>query len=107
MRTASSKRTLRAAATTLLLALGACFYSNPHGSQGMAPVTRLSTYPVGATVSIPELNLQMITPCDLDENVNPYMQITVRKEGFATWSGQLRDVPLVAQGTYELKLTKL
>ena len=107
MRTTSSKKNVPVAATAFLLVLGACFYSNPHGSQGMAPVTRLSTQPVGAVVSIPELNLQMTTPCDLDERVNQYMEITVRKEGFATWSGQLRDVPLVAQGTYELKLTKL
>jgi hypothetical protein len=101
-----SVRTLGAAAVTLLLALGACFYDNPHGSQGLAPVTRLSTYPVGATVSVPQFNLQLVTPCDLDERVTQYTELEVRKDGYATWRGTLGDIPQVAQGSYELRLSK-
>lgn len=93
-------------AAGLLAFAGACHYSNSHDSQALAPVTRLSTYPVGATVNVPDLNLQLTTPCDFDERVDLDTALTIRKEGYVTWSGKLGDIPEVARKSHELRLVR-
>jgi hypothetical protein len=94
-------------ALALSATLAGCFYSNPHDSQGLRPVSRFNTSPNGATVTLPRLNLTLSTPCDLDGyDITADDELIVRKEGYRTAYVKLGEVPQIALGTYELRLEK-
>ena len=101
-------RTVRAPLALLLgtMLLGACNYSNPHGSQALPPVTRLVTEPAGCEVYVKRLNLLLESPCDLPETVEADDTITVTKAGYASYQGKLAALPQVSLGTYKCVLPK-
>lgn len=95
-------------ATLALLALAAngCGYSNPHGSQQLAPVIRIDSEPIGARLVVTRLNFVTETPCDLSEHVEIDDEINVSMPGYKTWTGRIRDLPIVSLNTYKVTLVR-
>ena len=65
---------------------------------------RLTTTPSGAMLTIPELGLRMMTPCDLPHDLSPNDQINVTKPGYLPFSGALNDLMQDARKTYHVEL---
>lgn len=86
--------------------LTACHYSNPHGSQELAPIKRLITEPSGAELRIERHNLILETPCDLPQAVHPTDVLVISADGFLPYRGTLGELPQVSLGTYKAALRK-
>lgn len=98
----------RAFAAFVLLALTTtgCNYSNPHGSQRLAPVIRIDSEPIGARLVVKRLNFVGETPCDLSEHVEVDDEIVVSLDGYQTWIGRISDLPITSLGTHKVTLVK-
>ena len=83
-----------------------CHYNNPHGDQGLPPVTRLITEPSGATLYVERLNLVLETPCDLPHTIYGTDVVSISKDGYLPYRGPLRDLPQVARATYKCELRR-
>ena len=89
----------RSSSLLLCVALAACSYSNPHGSQALEPVHRLVTEPRGATVELEQMNRVYESPCDLPDDVPEDEVVRITKEGYLPYYGPLRALPEIARGT--------
>ena len=104
---------LRVAATILvlggLMALSsACTPQNRHGPQELPVVTRVVTFPSGATLRHVRRNLEWTTPCDfMEDGLEIDDEIIITKAGFDTFRGTVEDLRQIALGTYRLDLVPL
>ena len=88
---------------------GCTTYGSPHGIQNTPPITRLDTIPRGARVYTERFNLRLgkTTPVDLPSKLGKKDVISVTLDGYQPWKGPLGEIPMSAQGTYELLLQPL
>ena len=88
----------------LALASAGCHYSNPHGSQALAPIKRLDTDPPGAKVRLVDQNIELEAPCDLPDTVGDSDELEISKTGYMPWRGQLYQLTQSAMKTYRCVL---
>ena len=92
------------AALTAVLLPGCLGYKNPHGRQDCPHVIRIVTVPEGAELKLPDYNLVLITPADIERDIDTDDPIVITKEGYLPFRGCLADIPQIALSTYQVKL---
>ncbi len=85
--------------------VGGC-HSNPHGTQKLEHIKRLTTVPGGAYVTFHVMNLRLVTPADIPNSVGPDDPITISLEGFETFHGRLNDLIQVSRNHWQLELVR-
>ena len=87
----------------LLLLLPACTVVPRHEK-----LIRITSEPEGLTLVVPYDNqlLEVVTPCDLPEDVSPEAEIQVKKKGVLLKTVRLEDLVLTARKTYLIRLNR-
>ncbi|HHI67991.1 MAG TPA: hypothetical protein ENJ97_01560 [Planctomycetes bacterium] len=69
---------------------------------------RVNSEPEGLTLVVPYDNqlLEVVTPCDLPEDVSPDAEIQVKRQGVLLKTVRLEDLPLTAEKTYLIRLNR-
>ncbi len=69
---------------------------------------RVDSEPEGLTLVVPYNNqlLEVVTPCDLPEDVSPDAEIQVKRKGALLKTIRLEDLVLTAKKTYLIRLNR-
>lgn len=97
---------LRPLGLALVLAAGSC--AGPTIDYDQLPdLVRIVTDPPGADLQLTGYVTRFVTPCDIRRETLRGRTITITKEGYAPFVGDLSQIPAGERGSFRLPLRKL